>query len=87
MQIGRLVRVADGAVILSQVRWCSSFGCKLRGLMFRRELASDAGLLLVEDRESKAASAIHMFFMRFPIAAIWLNSDFEVVDKVMLLVL
>lgn len=78
---GTLMNDADGAVLLDKVRWCSSFFCKLRGLMFRKSLAAGEGLLLVESYESRIATAIHMLFMRFPIATIWLDKDFRVVDK------
>jgi uncharacterized membrane protein (UPF0127 family) len=50
--------------------------------MFRRELRAGEGLLLVERRPSRSATSIHMFFVPFPIAAIWLDADFRVVDKV-----
>ncbi len=63
------------------VRWCASFGCKLRGLMFRRALEPGEGLLLVESGESRAGTSIHMLFMAFPIAAVWLDANLRVVDK------
>lgn len=66
--------------MLARVEWCRSFLCRLRGLTFRRHLAADEGLLLVESRASIAATAIHMFFVFFPIAAIWLDDSFCVVD-------
>lgn len=79
-RVGRLVRRSDGAILLPEVRWCASFGCKLRGLMFRRALQPGEGLLLVEGGESRAGTSIHMLFMAFPIAAIWLDGNFRVVD-------
>jgi len=48
--------------------------------MFRPELGEGEGLLLVERRESRVGASIHMFFMSFPIAAIWLDARFRVVD-------
>jgi uncharacterized membrane protein (UPF0127 family) len=48
--------------------------------MFRRSLADDEGLLLVGGRESRSESAIHMLFVFFPIAAIWLDGGGEIVD-------
>lgn len=78
---GRLVRRSDGKVLLTRVRWCSSFACKLRGLMFRRALGESEGLLLVEGYASRMGTAIHMLFMAFPIAVIWLDEAFRVVDK------
>lgn len=80
--IGKLTRQHDGETLLSRVTWCDSFGCRLRGLMFRRDLRDGEGLLLVEDRTSRSSAAIHMLFMRFPIAAVWLDDDFRVVDAV-----
>ena len=48
--------------------------------MFRPGIGEFEGLLLVENRESRINSAIHMFFMRFDIAVIWINSQLQVVD-------
>lgn len=80
-KIGWLVRRSDSRVLLTHVRWCNTFICKLRGLMFRRTLARGEGLLLVEGRASRAGAAIHMLFMAFPIAVCWLDEGFCVVDK------
>jgi uncharacterized membrane protein (UPF0127 family) len=66
--------------ILGRVRRCASFLCRLRGLTFRRALGDDEGLLLVGHRESRADAAIHMFFVFFAIAAIWLDEEGRVVD-------
>jgi len=65
---------------LERVRPCVSFLCRLRGLTFRRALGKDEGLLLVGHRESRAEAAIHMFFVFFPIAAVWLDRNGQVVD-------
>lgn len=66
--------------LLGRVRVCDSFLCRLRGLTFRRCLGEDEGLLLVGRRESRADTAIHMFFVFFPIAAVWLDNERCVVD-------
>lgn len=66
--------------VLERVRRCAGFLDRLRGLMFRRPLADNEGLLLVGSRQSRADTAIHMFFVFFPIAAIWLDRDGQVVD-------
>lgn len=76
----RLIHARTNAVLLTHVKWCRSFFCRLRGLMLRRPLAEGEGWLLVERRESRLDSAIHMLFVSFPIAAIWLDSGFRVVD-------
>ena len=64
------------------VGYCDSFIYKLRGLMFRSRLALDEGLLLVEKRNSRLDTSIHMFFVPFDLAVFWINSDMTVVDKV-----
>jgi uncharacterized membrane protein (UPF0127 family) len=66
--------------LLGRVRRCASFLCRLRGLTFRRALDDDEGLLLAGNRESRADAAIHMFFVFFSIAAMWLDSNGRVVD-------
>jgi uncharacterized membrane protein (UPF0127 family) len=63
-----------------KVGFCSSFLSRFKGLMFYPGLRDYEGILLVEDSESRMNSAIHMFFMRFDIAVIWINSKFQVVD-------
>jgi len=70
----------QGERLLGHVRRCASFLCRLRGLTFRRTLSADEGLLLVGHRESRADTAIHMFFVFFPIAAIWLDQNGQIVD-------
>jgi uncharacterized membrane protein (UPF0127 family) len=74
---------AQGQPLLQRIKWCDSFGAKLRGLMFRRAIAPDEGLVLVETRSSIAATSIHMFFVPFDIAAVWLDEDFKVVHSVL----
>ena len=78
---GRLIHAASGTILLGRVRWCDSFACKLRGLMFRSRLEPGEGLLMVERVASRSGTAIHMLFMAFPIAVVWLDEAFRVVDK------
>jgi uncharacterized membrane protein (UPF0127 family) len=70
----------QGRRLLGHVRRCASFLCRLRGLTFRRFLGHGEGLLLVGKRPSRTDTAIHMLFVFFPIAAIWLDPDGRVVD-------
>ncbi len=63
--------------------YCDSFLCRLRGLMFRSSLAHEEGLLLVEARDSRIDTAIHMLFVFMDLAVIWVNSEFVVVDMVL----
>jgi uncharacterized membrane protein (UPF0127 family) len=66
----------------ARVGYCDSFLCRLRGLMFRARHARDEGLLLVEKRDSRLDTSIHMLFVNFDLAVFWINSDMTVVDKV-----
>ncbi len=59
---------------------CTTFRCRLLGLMGRRELAPNEGLLFRWPKAGRIDTAIHMLFMRFPIAVIWLDSRGVVVD-------
>lgn len=63
-----------------QARYCSSFLCRLRGLTFRRSLPSGDGLLLVQNRDSRVDSSIHMLFVWFDLAVVWINNTQQVVD-------
>ena len=58
-----------------RVKICNTFLCRLRGLMFRRVPLWDEALLLIP------CSSIHMFFMRFPIDAVFINQE-QIVVKV-----
>ncbi|MDX1662601.1 MAG: DUF192 domain-containing protein [Candidatus Promineifilaceae bacterium] len=67
--------------MIARARWCDDFSSKLRGFTFRRALTSEEGLVLVEERESRLATAIHMLFVFFDLGVIWVNGDGRVVDK------
>jgi len=66
----------------ARIKFCDSFLCRLRGLMFRSFLAPDEGLLLVIGRDSRLDSSIHMLFVPFDLAVFWINAEMIVVDKV-----
>ncbi len=76
----RVVNVSTGGNTLLQARWCASFLCRLRGLMFRRSLPESGGLLLVDRKETRRNAAIHMFAVFFPIGVAWISRDRVVVD-------
>ncbi|MGQ9600838.1 MAG: DUF192 domain-containing protein [Anaerolineae bacterium] len=74
-----------GQPIVQSVVRCDTFWQRGRGLMFRSRhaIAGGCAYLFVETRESIAHTAIHMLFVWFPIAVIWLNRERRVVDKVL----
>ena len=65
------------------VKYCDTFFSRLLGLMFSKEINRDGGIIIVENKESRMLTSIHMMFMRYDIAAIWLDKDLVVVEKVL----
>jgi uncharacterized membrane protein (UPF0127 family) len=72
-----------GDVLARRVVLCDNFFSRGRGLMFRRPLAEDEVYLFVLGRESRLDAAIHMFFVSFPIAVVWLDASRWVVHTVL----
>jgi uncharacterized membrane protein (UPF0127 family) len=64
-----------------RAKYCNSFICRLRGLTFRRTLAQDEGLLLVQKGESRLDSSIHMLAVWMDLTIVWIDSALIVVDK------
>ena len=69
----KVINRETNQVLIESARWCSSRLCRLRGLQFRTKLQKGEALILVKDKDSIANSSIHMFFVFFPIAAVWVN--------------
>ena len=63
-----------------RVKSCESFACRLRGLMFQKELDPGSGLLMVQKAESRTNAAIHMYFVGMDLGVIWLDRDKTIVD-------
>lgn len=68
------------AAVEFKAYYCDSFGSRLRGLTFRRSLPPREGILLVQGRESRLDSSIHMLGVFIDLAVIWINNRREVVD-------
>jgi uncharacterized membrane protein (UPF0127 family) len=75
--------VTTAEMIASRVVRCDTFARRGCGLMFRRAIDEDEVYLFVEAKESKIGAAIHMFFVFFPIAVLWLDRDRVVVTKIL----
>jgi uncharacterized membrane protein (UPF0127 family) len=69
----KLINDTTEKILIESARWCSSTLCRLRGLQFRTGLAPGEAIVLANPREGITASSIHMFFVFFPIAAVWIN--------------
>src|SRR5712691_8695093 len=70
-----VVKRSTGEVLVHSAHWCSSRLCRLRGLQYRRRLEPGEALILVKPVDSIVNSSIHMFFVFFPIAAVWINHE------------
>jgi uncharacterized membrane protein (UPF0127 family) len=73
--------VTSGEVIVTRTKWCTTFLTRGLGLMFRPPLGEDEAYVFVEGRESRSLTTIHMLFVFFPLAVIWLDASKRVVDK------
>jgi uncharacterized membrane protein (UPF0127 family) len=73
-------REIDGTL---RIKYCDTFLTQLRGFTFRSDLARDEGLVLVGTRDSRLDSSIHMLFVAFDLGVVWINSQMQVVDKVL----
>lgn len=58
-----------------------TFFKRFLGYMGKKPIQADQGMLFTLARPSKMDASIHMFFMRFDIAVIWLSEELTVVDK------
>lgn len=77
----RVWLVENGRFLPPRLKWCNTFGRKLRGFTFRRHLAEAEGLVLVEKSDSRVSTAIHMLFVFFDLGIVWVNNAGQVVDK------
>ncbi len=72
-------RKIDGRL---RIKYCDTFLTQLRGFTLHSPISRDEGLVLVGKRDSRLESSIHMFFVSFDLAVIWINADMQIVDKV-----
>jgi uncharacterized membrane protein (UPF0127 family) len=69
------------STVLGESEIADTFFSRLRGTMFKKELKR--GLILkLPNTRSRSGSAIHMFFVRFPLDIIFADADRKVVDVV-----
>ena len=68
----------NAKVLAKEIIMCDNLWSSMRGLMFRKELKEGEGLII--DLKKNTNASIHMFFVKFPIDVIWLNSEKFVVD-------
>jgi uncharacterized membrane protein (UPF0127 family) len=75
-----LVNRTTAETLARSVFQCDTFWRRLRGLMLRPRLTTDEAYLFTFPSESAAAASVHMMFVFFPIALVWLDRCQRVVD-------
>ncbi len=75
---------ANGKLIIKRTKFANSPLERMRGLMFEDTKKFNYALIFTSPREGKLESSLHMMFVFFPIAAIFLDSNKIVVDKAQL---
>jgi len=68
----RVLKTEDGRTLCARCAIADRPWTRMRGLLGRASLAPDEGMLF------RPAGSIHMFFMRFPIDAVFCTRDLEV---------
>lgn len=74
----RLIDETTGKVLASRVELADTFWRRFRGLMFRSRFPRGNALLFSLPKPGRYG--IHMFFVRFPIDLLYLDSRFVVVE-------
>lgn len=82
MQYANLINQTSPTILSLRAKICDDFLSRFRGLMLTQELTPDNGIIIDEKSDSLINASIHMFFMNYPIAAIWVDSHNLVVDTV-----
>ena len=74
--------IADGqgTILIKNVECATTTRSQARGLMFRKQLSEQGGLLFVFKRSD--IYGIWMLFMRFPIDIVFLDKEKKIVDVV-----
>jgi uncharacterized membrane protein (UPF0127 family) len=67
-----VLKKADGTVVCARCELAETSLARMRGLLGRESLAPDEGMLF------RPAGSIHMFFMRFPIDAVFCDRELRV---------
>jgi uncharacterized protein len=72
MTVVSVVRADDERVVCERCVVADSFWLRFRGLMLRKSLPPDEGMLF------RGTGSIHMFFMRFAIDAVFCDTELRV---------
>jgi len=76
----QLVNLSNPSAPILAIHKADTFGSRFLGLMGKKSIDRISGLLFAQSRPSRIDAAIHMFFMQFDIAAIWLDQNYVVIS-------
>ncbi len=69
VDVKRVTEDSESEILFANIELANTIWTRFKGLQLRHTLGCDEGLLLVP------CSSIHMFFMRFPIDAVYLDRN------------
>ena len=69
----QLINKSKKTIITENLIVADGFWSRMRGLMWKRDMPEDEGLLLVP------CNSVHSMFMRFPIDVLFLDKEFNIV--------
>lgn len=69
----KLMNLETNEIILQQLVQADHFLSRLRGLMWKRDLPENTGLMI------HPCNSVHCFFMKFPIDVVFVDKDHQVV--------
>lgn len=69
----QMINVTKGEVVVEKLYLADTFGQRMIGLMGKKELDDNAGLLL------KPCSSVHTCFMKFPLDLVFLDNNWCIV--------
>ena len=72
--------LSNPSMAVIEAKWCQSFFSRLKGFTFRSSLGFNEGLVLVEARDSRLDTSIHMFFVFTDLSIAWVSSELTVMD-------
>jgi uncharacterized membrane protein (UPF0127 family) len=82
-----LMIIADGIKVADRVILCESSDDRRKGLLGRSSITQDEGVLMVLPPSRRGAkgfwTSIHMMFMKFPIAVVWIDDNHKVAASVL----
>lgn len=79
----KLINLSNPSAPILIINKAENFQTRFLGLMGRKSIDHFYGLLFTQPKPSRIDSAIHMFFMHFDIAVIWLDQNNVVIDSTM----